>query len=70
MFFKELRSDFGKGFFYVGTDVFGRFIGDFDIVLEDIDREVFGGYGVEEESEVFVDFVRFFRYIFDYVFYG
>lgn len=70
MFFKELGSDFGKGFFYVGTDVFGWFIGDFDIVLEDIDREVFGGYGVEEEAEVFMDFVRFFRYVFDYVFYG
>lgn len=70
MLLKELRSDLGKGPPHVGADALGRFIGDLDTVLEDTDREVFGGHGAEEESEVLMDLVRFLRHILDHVLHG
>lgn len=67
MLLKELWSDLSKSPPHVGTDALGWFIGDLDTVLEDTDREVFGGHGAEEESEVLVDLVRLLRHVFDHV---
>ena len=70
MSLKELRGQFCKSPPHVGPDALGRLVGDLDTVLKDTDWEVFGRHGAEEETVVLVDFVRFFRHVFDHVLHG
>ena len=70
MSLKELWGQFCKSPPHIGPDAPGWLVGDLDTVLKDTDWEVFGWHGAEEETVVLVDFVRFFRHVFDHVLHG
>ena len=65
MFFKKVWRYFSESSLQIGPETFRRFVGDLDTVLENRNWETLGGHWTQEESEVLVNFFRFFRHFFN-----